>query len=69
VHYFRKQIPELRDRVNFLDTRFVNEPLWDTSEDYNHMHPKVSDVEAWYIAGQLLLDHSSYDDDDRLTAT
>ncbi len=48
-------VPKLRDRVHFIDTRFITEPMWDTANDFNHVHSRVSDVEALYIAGKVLL--------------
>eukprot|EP00804_Cyclotella_cryptica_P024575 CCRYP_020214-RA/>CCRYP_020214-RA protein AED:0.07 eAED:0.07 QI:10/1/1/1/1/1/3/306/548 len=47
--------PKLRDRVHLLDTRFITDPMWDTALDFNHLHSRVGDVEALYIAGKLLL--------------
>eukprot|EP00804_Cyclotella_cryptica_P021995 CCRYP_000927-RA/>CCRYP_000927-RA protein AED:0.04 eAED:0.04 QI:155/1/1/1/1/1/3/380/537 len=55
VDMIKENSPQLRDKVNFIDTRFINNPMWDTSPDFNHVHPQVSDVEAFYIAGKVLV--------------
>ena len=47
--------PRLRDRVHFIDTRFITDPMWDTALDFNHLHSRVGDAEALYIAGKVLL--------------
>ena len=55
----RKQShPYLRDRVHFIDTRFINEPMWDTAPDFNHIHDRVANIEAMYLAAQVLLGSS-----------
>ena len=43
-------------RVSFLDTRFITNPVWDSAPDWCHLHSKVSTVEAFYIASQVLFD-------------
>jgi len=43
----------------FIDTRFIDGPMWDSGLDWNHMHYKVELVHAAYIADQIgLLDSS-----------
>jgi hypothetical protein len=42
-------------RVQFLDTRFITNPLWDTAYDWNHVAPLVSQHEAAYIALRVLV--------------
>lgn len=53
--YRKANSPRLRDRVHFIDTRFITDPMWDTALDFNHLHSRVGDAEALYIAGKVLL--------------
>jgi len=41
-------------RVHLIDTRFITEPLWDATYDWCHLAPRVSQVEAIYIASKVL---------------
>ena len=44
----------IQQRVHYVDTNSIVQPLWDSAHDWNHYSGKVSDTEAWYILQQVL---------------
>ena len=40
--------------IEYLDTSLVTTPMWDTSEDWNHLSAYVSDREAQAVLGDML---------------
>jgi len=41
----------------WIDTRWIDEPMWDSASDWNHLHYRVEFVHTFYIADYLgLLD-------------
>ncbi|CAJ1935048.1 unnamed protein product [Cylindrotheca closterium] len=41
-------------QIQFLDTRFITYPMWDSSYDWYHLSDQVAKVEAQYIAATIL---------------
>jgi len=41
-------------QIQFLDTRFITYPLWDSSYDWYHLADQVAKVEALYFASTIL---------------
>ncbi|KAL3928239.1 MAG: hypothetical protein SGBAC_012738 [Bacillariaceae sp.] len=58
THVIQKAVEEVQmgnvsgssKHVEFLDTRFIASPMWDSAYDWVHLPPQVSDVEALYMA-------------------
>jgi len=47
----------------WIDTRWIDEPLWDSAVDWNHFHTKVEVVHTLYIADLIgLLDDEHVSD-------
>ena len=40
--------------ITFIDTNFIVAPMWDSADDWCHLDPQVSDVEAHYIAAVVM---------------
>jgi len=40
--------------IGFIDTKFMMEPMWDSSEDWNHYLNKAGDYETLYVAAKVL---------------
>ena len=57
MYIIQKIVEEMNDdRIEFLDTRFITSPMWDSAFDWGHLPARVSDVKALYmIASSTLL--------------
>lgn len=55
-HHHHHHAPQ----IQFLDTRFITFPMWDSSYDWYHLADQVAQVEALYFASTILGNRASH---------
>lgn len=57
IDQYNIAISELCERLDvpWIDTRWIDRPLWDSAPDWNHMHTWLEVIQAFYVAVYLNL--------------